>query len=124
MSEQKTVMIADDQVALRRLLRATLGPCGVRVVEVGNGREALAVAQVERPSLVVLDVGMPEMDGLEVCRSLKADPATAEIPVIILSARAQQADRAKGMASGANVYLTKPFKPGELRALLREHLAI
>jgi putative two-component system response regulator len=122
--DQKTVLIADDQVALRQLLRATLSRIGLRVIEAANGSDALALVQRERPDLVLMDVGMPEMDGLEVCRALKADPGTAEIPVFILTARAQQAEREKGLASGATVYLTKPFKPAELRAMLREHLSI
>jgi CheY-like chemotaxis protein len=122
--DQKTVLIADDQFALRQLLRATLSRFGLRVIEASNGSDALALVQLERPDLVLMDVGMPGMDGLEVCRTLRADPETADLPVFILTARAQQAEREKGLASGATVYLTKPFKPADLRAMLREHLAI
>jgi two-component system phosphate regulon response regulator PhoB len=122
--EQKTVLIADDQPALRQLLRATLSRIGLHVIEATNGSEALTLARQERPDLVLMDVGMPQMDGLEVCRALKADPDTAQIPVFILTARAQQIEREKGLASGATVYLTKPFKPAELRGMLREHLSI
>jgi putative two-component system response regulator len=122
--DQKTVLIADDQFALRQLLRATLSRFGLRVIEASNGSDALALIQRERPDLVLMDVGMPGMDGLEVCRTLRADPETADLPVFILTARAQQAEREKGLASGATVYLTKPFKPADLRAMLRDHLAI
>jgi CheY-like chemotaxis protein len=121
--DQKTVLIADDQLPIRQLLRATLSRIGLRVVEATNGNEALALARRERPDLVLMDVGMPQMDGLEVCRALRSDPDLSDTPVFILTARAQQAEREKGMASGATVYLTKPFKPADLRTLLREHLA-
>ena len=122
MSNQKTVMIADDQQSLRLLLRATLGPVGYRVVEAINGAEALSVARDEHPDLVFLDVGMPGMDGYAVCRELKNDPETASIPVIMLSARAQQPDKQKGIEAGADLYLTKPFKPAELRSVLSTFL--
>ena len=115
-------MIADDQQSLRLLLRATLGPVGYRVVEAINGAEALSVARDEHPDLVFLDVGMPGMDGYAVCRELKNDPETAGIPVIMLSARAQQPDKQKGIEAGADPYLTKPFKPAELRSVLSTFL--
>ncbi len=116
----KTVLIADDQRSLRLLLRATLGRGGFRVLEAADGAEAVETARRERPDLVLLDVGMPRLDGLAACRMLKADPATANIPILMLTARAQQADRDEGIEAGADAYFTKPFKPSELQAIVSQ----
>jgi CheY-like chemotaxis protein len=120
--EQRTVIIADDQKSLRLLLRATLGALGCRLLEVSNGADALDLSRREHPSLLLLDVGMPGMDGYTVCRTLKSDPETAGIPVVMLSARAQQSERQQGLDAGADAYLTKPFNPTDLRAMLKSML--
>jgi CheY-like chemotaxis protein len=122
MADQKTVLIADDQQILRTLLRATLRKSSARVVEATDGLEALALARQERPDAVLLDVGMPGLDGYAVCRALKDDPATAGIIVVMLTARAQQAERERGLAAGADAYLTKPFRPAELLTFMNELL--
>ncbi|MBI4289392.1 MAG: response regulator [Chloroflexi bacterium] len=120
----RKILLADDEEPVRALLAATLnGGSGYKVLEARDGIEALEVARVERPDLVLLDVMMPGMDGLEVCRCLKADPETDGIAVIILTAMAQDADRARALEAGANGYLTKPFSPSALLAKLEETLA-
>ena len=93
---------------------------GFDVIGARNGVEALAEIRVRRPQLAVLDLSMPELDGLEVLRRVRADSAVAATPIVILSARAQDADVARAYAEGASGYVRKPFKPGELVALARE----
>lgn len=115
-------MIADDEPPLCLLMRATIGRECVRILEAGDGEAALDVARRERPTVILLDVGMPRLDGYEVCRALKADPATADTVVIMVTARAQQSDRDLGVAAGADAYLTKPFRPSEILARLYEVL--
>jgi CheY-like chemotaxis protein len=114
MVDLKTVLVADDESMLRQLIRATFRGRPVRVLEAASGSEALALAQRERPDLVLLDVGLPEPDGYAVCRALKADPATAGITVVMLTARAQRHDMERGAAAGADAYITKPFSPQRL----------
>lgn len=112
--DRLTVLIADDEPPLRLLMRATIGREHFRVLEASDGGAALELARRERPAVALLDVGMPCLDGYEVCRALKADPATASIVVIMVTARGQQADREQGIAAGADAYLTKPFRPREI----------
>lgn len=110
------LLIADDEPAVRALVHATLEGDGYVILEAADGAEALEVSRYERPSLVLLDIMMPRLEGIQVCRMLKADPDTAGIVVVMLSAQAQERDRNRGLAAGANDYLTKPFSP---LALLR-----
>lgn len=112
--QRKAVLVADDDTSLRLLLRATLGPTRCLVREAADGVEALDIARRERPDLVLLDVGMPRLDGYAVCRALKDDPCTADIKVMMLTARAEQADRELGLEAGADAYITKPFSPRDL----------
>ena len=119
---QKTVLVAEDERALRLLLRATLGRHEYRLLEASDGDEALRLARQERPDLVLLDVGMAGLDGYAVCRALKGDPATAGICVIMLTGRAQAADRGQGAAAGADAYLVKPFSPSELLHTIKDFL--
>jgi two-component system alkaline phosphatase synthesis response regulator PhoP len=114
-SEQKSVLIADNERVLRSLIRATLRKTDVRVLEATSGTEALAVARQEHPHVLLLDVGLPGLDGYAVCRALKKDPQTADIRVVMLTARAQRADRERGAEAGADSYITKPFSTDELR---------
>jgi len=111
----KRVLVVDDDRVIQQLLQVNLELEGYDVVATASdGREALDKIAELKPDLVILDVMMPKMDGLEVCRHLKADQATAGIPVILLSARAQDLDIREGLDIGANAYLTKPFDPVEL----------
>ncbi|GAA4946153.1 response regulator transcription factor [Actinoplanes utahensis] len=109
-----TVLIADDDEGVRELLAFKLRAAGYRTLEADDGRTALALAVNERPQLVLLDVGMPGLDGLGFCYELHSSPQTAGIPVIIISGRGAAADVLLGHMSGAEDYLVKPFSPAEL----------
>jgi DNA-binding response OmpR family regulator len=111
----RIVLIADDEWVVREMLSDKLTRAGYSVLLAHNGREALELARVHRPGIVVLDWVMPEMDGLTACRHLKADPATNAIPIIVLTARGQDSDREAGLAAGADLLLVKPVS---LRVLL------
>ena len=111
----KRVLVVDDDRVIQQLLEVNLELEGYEVVgTASDGREALDKIAKLKPDLVILDIMMPKMDGMAVCRHLKADPETAKIPVILLSARAQDMDIRDGLDIGANAYLTKPFDPVEL----------
>ena len=96
----------------------TLEDADVRVVEASDGAEALILARRVKPDLVLLDVQMPRLDGLEVCRQLRREPDFARMPIVMLTAAGQQADRTRGLGAGADEYLTKPFSPLALLALV------
>lgn len=110
----KKILAVDDEKHIVRLVQINLEKEGYEVVTANTGREALEKVASEKPDLVVMDVMMPEMDGLEALAALKNDEATANIPVIMLTAKAQDADVFRGWQSGADLYLTKPFNPMEL----------
>ena len=111
---EATVLVVDDDPVIQGLLRVNFEMEGYEVVVAGDGVEGLERARSEQPDVVILDVMMPRMDGLEVARALKADPATATIPILLLSAKAQEVDVRAGGATGADAYVTKPFDPLEL----------
>ena len=119
MNGRSLVLIADDDADILSLVKAVLERSGHEVVAASDGAEALASVRARKPDLAVLDIAMPEVDGLEVLRRLRADPTTSELPVVLLSARAQEADVERGFAIGASAYLKKPFSPRELS----EHVA-
>ena len=103
------VLVVDDDATIRRLLQITLETEGFTVTTAGDGVEGLRMAQeAPRPDLVLLDIMMPGMDGLQVCHTLKNDPSTKDMPVVLLSAKAQSHDIELGMRVGANDYITKP----------------
>ncbi len=111
----KRVLVVDDDRVIQQLLEVNLELEGYEVVATAaDGKEALEKIGELKPDLVILDIMMPKMDGLEVCRRLRADPDLADIPVILLSARAQDMDIREGLDIGASAYLTKPFDPVEL----------
>jgi len=113
-----TILVVDDEPSIVDLVRFTLEDAAVRVVEASDGAEALVLARRIKPDLILLDVQMPRLDGLEVCRQLRREPAFARAPIILLTAAGQEADRARGLAAGADEYLTKPFSPLALLALV------
>ncbi|HZA27772.1 MAG TPA: response regulator [Actinomycetota bacterium] len=113
----RTLLIADDESGIRSLVRMTLQRKQYEILEASDGEEALALARKHHPELVLLDVMMPGLSGFDVCRALKDDPATADATVVMLTAKAQDGDRAEGIAAGADDYFTKPFSP---IALLRK----
>jgi DNA-binding response OmpR family regulator len=110
------VLIADDDDDIRSLVAFRLERAGYDVVAARDGEEALRLARERCPDLAVLDVMMPKLTGLDVTRSLRADDATSDMPVILLTARVQEADVALGYEAGADDYIRKPFSPQELRA--------
>lgn len=118
-----TILVIDDEPDLVELVQFNLNKEGYEIIVAQDGRSGLEIALKLVPNLVVLDLMMPEMDGLEVCRQLRSDPRTRQIPIIMLTAKAAEADRIVGLELGADDYLTKPFSPRELvarvRALLR-----
>ncbi|HVD50679.1 MAG: response regulator [Chloroflexi bacterium] len=118
------LLVADDLVPIRQMVRITLSTQGWTIVEAKNGNEALELVRSEKPDLVLLDVDMgPGPNGFDVCRQIKADEATKDIPVVMLTAHESDSDRAIGFAAGATQYLTKPFGPLELIDTIRGILA-
>jgi DNA-binding response OmpR family regulator len=115
-----TILIAEDEPNVVELVRVTLEDDRVRVVPAPDGASALELAARLQPGLVLLDVGLPDVSGLEVCRRLRLDSATAGTPIVMLTAAAQQDDVARGLAAGATVYLTKPFSPVRLLSLVEQ----
>ena len=114
------LLIADDEPAVRALVHATLEGDDYQIIEAGDGVEALELVREQSPSLVLLDVMMPRLNGLDVCRAIKSDPTTSDTMVVMLTAQAQQRDRERGMAAGADVYFTKPFSPLALLDLVEQ----
>jgi len=110
------VLVVDDEAPIRRFLRAALTAHGYEVLEARNGQEALSALTAQRPDLLILDLGLPDMEGLEVTRRLRE---WSNIPIIILSVREGEADKVATLDAGADDYLTKPFGVGELLARLR-----
>ena len=107
----RRILIADDEFNIRNILDFSLHAEGLDVIEAENGEQALELATRELPDLIILDVMMPGLSGVETCRRLKADTRTADIPVILLTARSGKDDRQEGMDAGAAGYITKPFSP-------------
>ena len=107
----KKILVADDDPTIRLLVNATLRRDTYTLMEAVDGQQTLEVARKERPDLILLDVGMPLLDGFEVCRQLKSDPETDTIHIVMLTARAQETERQLGDAAGADGYFTKPFSP-------------
>ena len=110
------IVVADDDVDIRELVEFKLSTLGHEVVAVGDGAAAIDACQAHRPDLAVLDVMMPGVSGLDAIRAIRADPSLADLPVILLTARAQESDVETGFHSGADDYITKPFSPRELAA--------
>jgi CheY-like chemotaxis protein len=118
-----TILIADDDDDVLELVQLSLRPGGYRLIVAHDGDEAMQAARQHRPALAVLDVTMPGMTGYEVVEAIRADPEIRHIPVFLLTARAQQADIEHGLALGADEYISKPFKPRDLRARVESVLA-
>ena len=120
----RTVLIADDESSIRLLVHATIESDDYTVVEAADGAQALALAQELKPSLVLLDVQMPGQSGLEVLRSIKADPTLKATRVILLTSKGQERDIEVGLIAGADFYLTKPFSPLDLLTRVEEALEL
>jgi two-component system phosphate regulon response regulator PhoB len=111
---QHKIMVVDDEADVIDMLVINLRAAGFHVIAVEDGATALAKARNESPSLIILDLMLPRMPGLEICKVLKSDPATRHIPVIMLTAKAEEVDKIVGLELGADDYVTKPFSPREL----------
>ncbi|MGQ9459340.1 MAG: response regulator transcription factor [Anaerolineae bacterium] len=110
------ILVVEDEKDLARLVRGYLENAGYEVLQAYTGREALFMVRQERPDLVILDLGLPEMDGLDVAQALRRE---SQIPIIMLTARVEESDRILGLGLGADDYVTKPFSPRELVARVR-----
>lgn len=110
----RRILICDDDPVILRLLQVNLELEGFEVLTANNGQRAIEVAREQHPDLVILDIMMPRLDGYQTCEILKKEEETKDIPVVFLSAKAQQADIDKGMQYGVAEYLTKPFDPADL----------
>jgi CheY-like chemotaxis protein len=109
-----TILVVDDDPVIQKLLSVNFEMEGYRVLTAGDGVQGLEKVKAESPDLVLLDVMMPVMDGLEAARRIRGDPATKHIPIVLLSAKAQCTDIRGGLEAGADDYVTKPFDPLEL----------
>jgi two-component system alkaline phosphatase synthesis response regulator PhoP/two-component system response regulator VicR len=115
----RKILAVDDEKHIVKLVQVNLERQGYEVVTANDGKEALQKVEEENPDLIVLDVMMPYMDGFEVLQNLRRNPSTRDIPVIMLTAKAQDADVFKGWQSGVDCYLTKPFNPMELISFVK-----
>lgn len=111
---RKKILVADDEVDVLNLVALNLQRAGFEVLKADNGEQALKMARDEAPALVVLDLMMPGLSGLEVTKQLKLSPQTAQLPIVMLTAKADEVDRIVGLELGADDYVTKPFSPREL----------
>jgi phosphate regulon transcriptional regulator PhoB len=116
---RRKILLVEDEKDIRELVRYNLQEEGFLVVEAGDGETGLTLAQKERPALVVLDLMLPSLSGLEVCRLLRTREETASLPILVLTAKASEIDRVVGLEMGADDYVTKPFSPRELVARVR-----
>ena len=125
MAENAIIVIVDDEVHIRALLEQTLEDLDnePQILTAANGAEGLALIERERPQLVFLDVMMPQMNGYEVCAAVRTNPDLAHTVVVMLTAKGQESDRARGLDTGAHRFVTKPFDPDEILDLARGYLA-
>jgi two-component system cell cycle response regulator DivK len=116
----KTVLYVEDNEFNRKIVRHLLGRTTYRLLEAVDGEAGVAAARVERPDLVIMDIQLPKMSGLDATRQLRADPATADIPIIVITSFALAGDEEKARAAGAAAYLAKPYSPRELLRMIQE----
>ncbi|MGB1333206.1 MAG: phosphate regulon transcriptional regulator PhoB [Paracoccaceae bacterium] len=117
-----TILLVEDEPAQREMLVYNLEAEGFDVITADNGEDGLLLVEENEPDLIILDWMMPQLSGLEVCRRLKSNPKTRQIPVIMLSARAEEVDRVRGLETGADDYVVKPYSLIELMARVKAHL--
>jgi len=120
---RKHILVVEDQEDNRRILRDLLTNAGYEIIEAENGEEALAVAARERPDLILMDIQLPLLDGYEVTRRIKADPALRAIPIIAITSYALSGDETKARAAGCDAYVTKPYSPRALLAKIGEYVS-
>lgn len=117
-----SVLVVEDSPAQRQMITELLSKSGLEVTIASDGVEAIENIQNHRPDLVVLDIVMPRMNGYEVCRRIKADPKTQNVPVVMCSSKGEEFDRYWGMKQGADAYIAKPFQPTELVGTVKQLL--
>jgi two-component system phosphate regulon response regulator PhoB len=120
---KQRILVVDDEPEAVELVEFNLKQAGYAVTTAADGAEALKKARTQTPDLIVLDVMLPEMNGFEICKALRLDPATAKVPIIMLTAKAAEIDRVLGLELGADDYLTKPFSPRELLLRIKKILS-
>jgi DNA-binding response OmpR family regulator len=116
----KKILVADDEAYIRELLLTTLEVGDYNILVAKDGKEALMTARKEKPDLILLDIGMPKLDGFEVCKRLKSDPDTETITIVMLTALGLESEKAKGTEVGADDYFVKPFSPMALLDKIKE----
>jgi len=120
----KVVLLVDDSQTVRRMLEWSLKPTGLKTLQAADGLQALELLAVESVDLVIVDLNMPRMDGIELIRAIRGDAGLKPLPIILLTTESRHEDREAGLEAGANLYLTKPADPAELRAKTRMLLGI
>jgi twitching motility two-component system response regulator PilH len=118
----KTVVVVDDQRSHREMISNLLKGNGINVIEASDGNEAMAKIELNFPDLVILDIVMPGMNGFEVCRRIKSNPNTKDIPIVFCSIKGEEFDRYWGIKQGADAYISKPFGPRELMGTVKQLL--
>ncbi|RYH12160.1 phosphate regulon transcriptional regulator PhoB [Tropicimonas sp. IMCC6043] len=121
-SDQPRVLVVEDEPAQREVLAYNLEAEGFHVDKAGNGEEALLLVEEDAPDVIVLDWMLPNVSGIEICRRLKTRPDTRNVPIIMLSARSEEVDRVRGLETGADDYVVKPYSVAELMARIRAQL--
>jgi DNA-binding response OmpR family regulator len=117
------ILVADDDVVVRELVVFRLEMSGYEIIEANDGEEAVRLAAEHQPALIIMDVMMPRLNGFEACAQMRENPLTAQIPVLLLTAKTMEADVERGFSVGANDYIKKPFSPQELAAKIKALLA-
>ena len=118
----KRILVVEDHEDNRRILRDLLSATGYEMIEAEDGAQGVAAAKAERPDLILMDIQLPVLDGYEATRKIKADPALADIPIIVVTSYALSGDEGKAQAAGCDAYVTKPYSPRQLLATIREFL--
>lgn len=119
---QRTILYIEDNEYNRKIVRQLLSRSSSRLIEAADGETGVALAQLERPDLILMDVQLPRMSGLDATRLLRADPLTNHIPIVVITSYALSGDREKAMRAGAANYLAKPYSPSELLAMVKQLL--
>ena len=118
----KRVLVVEDHAENRRIVRLLLNHAGIEMIEAVTGEEGIAVAETERPDVILMDIQLPGLDGYEATRRIKANPELRHIPIIVVTSYALSGDDVKAFEAGCDAYVTKPFVPRELLAKIRGYL--
>ncbi len=117
---RKRILLAEDQVEVRKIIGLVLAEEEFELLEADDGLQALQIAREQKPDLLLLDIGMPNLNGIDVCRRLRADPATSHVKIVALTAQAAPTDREAALEAGMDGFLTKPFGPAKLLNTIRQ----